>query len=261
MAVGHAEQVTYIRKQRARRWRLLVVPVVVAGGTITAIILPPDSSPSGPKRSSPAPSSSVSPSPSRPSSATGSPSAQAQAKASASAARASGSAKAVAQPVRTGTADTPETGPPPSTESGDTTLSPGSVSRLRNVSADQCVSGDGSVYPDSGTCTSSDAYTWTLRPSSGGTFELVNRASGKCLSAPFDNNYETQLEACGGVGGTGYQHWRIGSTTAAGKTLKNTETGHCLEIASPAYGGAKQVMVTTCNSDEPQQLWKDGGTA
>ncbi|MFF7602109.1 hypothetical protein [Streptomyces mirabilis] len=49
--------------------------------------------------------------------------------------------------------------------------------------------------------------------------------------------------------------------TAAGQTLKNTKTGHCLEIASPAYGGGKQVMVATCNSDEPQQLWNNGATA
>jgi hypothetical protein len=135
------------------------------------------------------------------------------------------------------------------------------VSRLRNVSADQCASGDGSVYPGFGACDSSDAYAWTLRSSGGGTFELVNRASGNCLSAPFNNNYAAGLEACGGVGGTGYVVWRIGSTTAAGQTLKNTRTGHCLEIASPAYGGGKQVMVATCNSDEPQQLWNNGGTA
>ncbi|MET7723076.1 RICIN domain-containing protein [Streptomyces mirabilis] len=134
------------------------------------------------------------------------------------------------------------------------------MSRLRNVSANQCASGDGSVHPGFGTCDSSDAYAWTLRSAGGGTFELVNRASGNCLSAPFNNNYRAGLEACGG-GGTGYVVWRIGSSTAAGQTLKNTETGHCLEIASPAYGGGKQVMAATCNSDEPQQLWNNGGTA
>jgi len=252
VAVGHADQV-YIRKQRARRLRLLVVPVVVGGGVITGIMLVPDSSPSNPERSSPAPSTSALPSPSGPSSATGSP--------SASAPRASASAAAVVQPVRTGAAVTSQAGPPPTEESKATTLSPGSVSSLRNVSTDQCVSGDSPGYPSFGTCSSSDAYAWMLRSSGGGTFELVNRASGNCLSAPFNNNYAAGLEACGGVGGTGYEHWRIGSGTAAGRTLKNTETGHCLEIASPAYGGGRQVMVATCDSGDPQQLWRNGGTA
>ncbi|MER5660495.1 hypothetical protein [Streptomyces mirabilis] len=95
-------------------------------------------------------------------------------------------------------------------------LSPGSVSRLRDLSANQCASGDGSVYPGFGTCDSSDAYVWTLRSFGGGTFELVTRASGSCLSAPFNRS----------------PPWR----TAA-------------------------VMVATCNSDEPQQLWNNGGTA
>ncbi|MEU6367981.1 RICIN domain-containing protein [Streptomyces sp. NPDC046931] len=253
VAVGHAGHVTYIRKQRARRMRLLVVPVLVAGGTITAITLVPDSSPPGRGRSSSVPSSSVAPPPSGPPSATGSPSASA----SASVARVSGSAAAVAQPAQTSAAVTPEAEPPPSGEPAATRLSPGSVSRLRNVSTGQCVSGDGSVYPGYGTCTSSDAYAWTLRSFGGSTFELVNRASGNCLSAPYNNNYAAGLEACGGVGGTGYQHWRMGSPTAAGQTLKNTETGHCLEIASPAYGGGNQVMVATCNSDERRQLWKN----
>lgn len=124
------------------------------------------------------------------------------------------------------------------------------------------MSGDASsVYPSFGTCGSSDAYAWTLRSSSGDTFELVNGAGGKCLSAPFNNDYAAQLETCGGVGGTGYIHWRLGSPTSTGQTLKNTETGHCLEIATPSFGGAKQVMVTTCDGGQTQQLWKDGGNA
>lgn len=258
VAVGHADHVTYIRKQRARRLRMLVVPVVVVGGTITAITLAPDSPPSSPGRSSPAPWFSATRSPCGPPSATGSPSATASP--SAPIVRASGSAAAVDQPERTGAAAMPEAGAPPSAKSGATKLSPDSVSRLRNVSTNQCASDDGSVYADFGTCDSSDAYAWTLRSSGGDTFELVNRASGKCLSAPFGNNYRAGLETCGGVGGTGNVAWRIGSSTGAGQTLKNTNTGNCLEIASPAYGGGKQVMVATCNSDEPQQLWNNGGT-
>jgi hypothetical protein len=90
----------------------------------------------------------------------------------------------------------------------------------------------------------------------GGAFELVNRASAKCLSAPFNNDYSTQLEACDGPGGTGYVKWSLGTAAAAGQPLKNTDTAHCLEIAAPPFGGAKQVMVTTCNSTRREQLWK-----
>jgi hypothetical protein len=55
--------------------------------------------------------------------------------------------------------------------------------------------------------------------------------------------------------------WHIGSTTAAGQTLKNSATGWCLEIASQPYYPQAQVMVTTCNSNERQQLWKSGLTS
>ncbi|SDO82692.1 Ricin-type beta-trefoil lectin domain-containing protein [Lentzea jiangxiensis] len=100
-----------------------------------------------------------------------------------------------------------------------------------------------------------------MRPSGGDSFELVNRASGKCLSAPTVNNYAVQLDPCDGSIGNGNLHWRIGSTTAAGQTLQNTETGHCLIIDSPPFGGSSQVMVTTCNSDQSQQLWRNDETA
>ncbi|MFF7923187.1 hypothetical protein ACFZDP_18725 [Streptomyces mirabilis] len=95
VTVGHADHVTRIRKQRARRSRMLVVPVVVAGGTITVIALWPDSPPSGPGRCSTAQWFAATPPPSGPPSATASPSAPIV--------RVSGSAAAVAQPERTGT--------------------------------------------------------------------------------------------------------------------------------------------------------------
>ncbi|MFI7296984.1 RICIN domain-containing protein [Streptomyces sp. NPDC050121] len=272
VAIGHAENVAITesvagRDRRVRRLRMVIVPVVVVGGTITAIVLLPglpDSSPgsSGPERTLPTPSlsastsASPSPSPSGSPPATRSPSAPA-------AAGSSGSAKPVVQPVQTrtnprsNTGSTPDAGTPPPAKSESAALSPGSVSTLRNASNDQCVYGtDGDVYPGFGTCSSSDAYTWTLRSTGGGTFELVNRASGKCLSAPFNNDYTTQLEACDAPGGTGYVKWSLGTSTSAGRLLKNTATGHCLEIAAPPFGGTKQVMVTTCNSTRREQLWK-----
>ncbi|MGW1778573.1 RICIN domain-containing protein [Streptomyces sp. NPDC002143] len=166
----------------------------------------------------------------------------------------------MAQPVQTNAGSTRDAGTPSSEKSEAATLSPASASTLRNTSNDQCVFGnEGDVYPGFGTCSSSDAYAWTLRSASGGAFELVNHASGKCLSAPFNNDYSAQIEACDGPGGTGYVQWKFGTSTTAGQTLKNTTTGHCLVITTPAFGGAKQVMVTTCDSGEPEQLWRTAG--
>ncbi|MFF3129844.1 RICIN domain-containing protein [Streptomyces sp. NPDC057908] len=141
--------------------------------------------------------------------------------------------------------------------SSPATLSPGSVSRLKNAATHQCVSADDSVYPSIGTCSSSDTYTWTLRRSDGDTFELVNRASGHCLAAPYSNDSSAVTTRCGDEYSGGYIHWRMETTTAAGQTLKNTETNRCLEIDSTPYNGVK-ALVTTCNSDEPQQLWTRG---
>ncbi|MFC9758668.1 caspase family protein [Streptomyces sp. NPDC056921] len=138
--------------------------------------------------------------------------------------------------------------------SSPATLSPGSVSRLKNAATHQCVSADDSVYPSIGTCSSSDTYTWKLRPSDGDTFELVNRASGHCLAAPYANDSSAVTTRCGDDYSGGYVHWRVETITAAGQTLKNTETNRCLEIDSTPYNGVR-ALVTTCNSDEPQQLW------
>ncbi|MBD0746018.1 hypothetical protein BG418_30755 [Streptomyces sp. CBMA152] len=149
--------------------------------------------------------------------------------------------------------------PPANPPSSTATFSPGTTARLQNSQTHQCVSGDGNVYPGYGSCSASYADTWTLRSTGSGTFQLVNRASGNCLSAPNVNDYTAQMSSCnGGFGGTGYVHWRVGTTTSGGQTLENTETGHCLEISAPPYGGTPGPMVTTCDSDQSQQLWRNG---
>ncbi|MFG2191413.1 ricin-type beta-trefoil lectin domain protein [Streptomyces sp. NPDC048639] len=140
-------------------------------------------------------------------------------------------------------------------------ISVGDDSRLQNAGTQHCVPGGGSVYPAYGSCSASDAYVWTFRSTGDDTFKPVNRASEKCLAASYNNDYAAGLEPCSGIDGTGYVHWRVGKTTAAGETLKNTETGHCLLLDTPAYGGSEQVMVTTCDSDQPRQLWKGSGSS
>ncbi|WP_438490243.1 RICIN domain-containing protein [Streptomyces sp. S186] len=137
--------------------------------------------------------------------------------------------------------------------SNPTTLSPGSSSHLQNVEARKCVAGDG-TFMSIGSCSASYAYTWKLLPTAGNTFELVNRASGSCLTAPPGNDYQVSLTNCS----AGNIHWRIDTTSAAGQTVKSAETDHCLEIDSQPFSGTL-VMVTTCNSDDPKQLWRGGG--
>lgn len=133
-------------------------------------------------------------------------------------------------------------------------LSPGSQSQLKNSANRQCVSGDSGngSSPSFGTCDASYAYSWKLRPIDDNAFQLVNRANGFCLGAPNVNNYFAGLATCG----YGADQWRIASTTTAGQTLENTAYGNCLEISQTFMG--EHVMVTTCNSDDPKQLWSGG---
>lgn len=229
-------------RPRVLRFVLLVVlPVVIVSEALVVVALMPHGS-SPPDQGQPSPSSS-----------TRSPAADSSL--SSPAANAPGSSPTDSRASQPSTGNAPAT---PPHKSQPAALSPGSVAHLHNASTDQCVSGEGSVYPGFGTCTASYAYVWTLRSSNGGTFELVNRASGNCLGAPYNNNYLAGLGPCNGTGGTGYVRWRIGSTTDAGQTLENADTGGCLAITSPAYGGGNQVMVTTCNGEQPQQLWGNG---
>jgi hypothetical protein len=58
---------------------------------------------------------------------------------------------------------------------------------------------------------------------------------------------------------SGSPYWLIRNTTAEGQTLENTDTKHCLEINKPTYG-SEAPMVTTCNSADPRQLWRNHST-
>ncbi|GAA1378182.1 RICIN domain-containing protein [Catellatospora chokoriensis] len=207
-----------------RRGILLTLPVIVAGAIMAVTLMPDSSTPPDTKGPPASPSPSGPPSPSPATRASRTP---------------------TVKPSRSGAAKA-------------TAFKPGSVSRIRNASIGQCVSGE-DFSPGYGPCSSSHAYEWTFRDTGGGTFELVNRASGKCLEAPYTENSGAGLAHCSGLGGTGYSHWRIESTTDRGQTLQNTDTGQCLAIASAPYGGGKAVMLTTCDSDQPVQLWRNSG--
>lgn len=113
--------------------------------------------------------------------------------------------------------------------------------------------------PDSGTHPIPESGSKADILSPGSVASLRNASTAQCVSGDATSVHPSHGTR-GGVGGTGYAQWRVGTSTSSGQTLKNTDTGHCLVIASPPYGGAEQVMVTTCDSGQAQQLWGDGGT-
>jgi hypothetical protein len=95
----------------------------------------------------------------------------------------------------------------------------------QSAATHQCILDDGSSTNSSvGTCSSSAAYTWTLRPSGSGTFQLVNRASGRCITETGFGG-PVWVEACGVTNDN--SRWRTGATTASGQNLQNVETEGC----------------------------------
>ncbi|GHF44332.1 hypothetical protein GCM10010218_27070 [Streptomyces mashuensis] len=270
ISIGWAERVLIKVREHRSRILFVVVPVVTTGGAFLAGTLVPHES-AAPEhgsqgRGKPSPSVLSSPSPAGSSSASPSASAVSPPPPVPMATRApagpdphddSGGGPA---PGRSpDPAPTAQGGAPGPRAAGTGTLSPGARSHLENVAQQQCLSGD-DFSPAFGPCGAGSSYSWTLRSTGGGAFTLVNRASGKCLTAPNNNNYAAGLNPCGWGAN---EHWHIDTSASAGQTLQNNETGHCLTIAPPQIGfnGANQVQVATCNSDDPRQLWKGGGPA
>ncbi len=232
-----------VSRQSGRRALRILLPVVLAGGTIMVVALMPHrSSPTDQGR--PAPSSSSS-APSAASSPEG------------PATRAPDPSPIGSEESQRGPEDSSTALPLPPENSQPITLSPGADAHLQNVATNQCVFDNSSGYAGFEICGASYAHVWTLRRSQGEAFQLVNSASGDCLYAPYGGDGAVGLGSCGGLGVPGHLHWRIGSSTAAGQTLENTEAGNCLAITTPRYGGGNQVMVGTCDSDSPEQLWKN----
>ncbi|MFI1100374.1 protein kinase [Streptomyces melanogenes] len=146
---------------------------------------------------------------------------------------------------------------PPAQTGGSTIGSPGTY-RVKNVSNSQCLSAGG-TSASYGPCESTASYAWTFKYASDGSFQLINRGSGYCLVGGSDfgggggfTGYATTFP-CGQTAGG--QHWRIGTRTSSGSTIKNTSSGDCLEV------GSNGAMVTPCDSTQHAQLWVSGGAA
>ncbi|WUT80569.1 hypothetical protein OG896_33335 [Streptomyces sp. NBC_00669] len=105
--------------------------------------------------------------------------------------------------------------------------------------------GNGSMFAQTGTCSpeNSPYYEWTFKPASSGTFEVINKGNGYCLTGFLSDNW-VSAAPCGSTG----QYWRIGSAKSAGSTLENTSSWQCMNLDTEA-------KVTACNASSSSQLW------
>ncbi|MFJ9057025.1 protein kinase [Streptomyces sp. NPDC102409] len=124
------------------------------------------------------------------------------------------------------------------TGSGGTTT-PSGTHRYRNGDNNKCLV---TVYgsTDDGDCADPSA-TWTVRNLSGGSFELVNKQSGRCLSA----NMLNQAVFVGACDGAGPRRWRAGS----GGSIVSVYNSGCLDLA---FGGG--IAASSC-AGEASQRW------
>lgn len=245
------------RDKRDRRTRVIpvVVPVVVvATGTTLAFTLLPYTFDAG-DAAGPTPSATVTasaiatPSGTAGGTAKTSPSAGASSSKSAEKSgssgspespRAAGAEDAAPDPddagAKGGTGGGEDSGP----DTGTVTKAPSAGgSTLRNAESGLCLTasknaGYGNV--SMGDCAAA-AAGWSLRSVSSGTYRIVHRTSGNCLSA-----YGAMHSAS--CGADDAQEWRLGP----GGTVVLTKTGRCLDHARP--GG--MIMVRECDGSAGQ---------
>ncbi|MFD4261341.1 protein kinase [Streptomyces sp. NPDC058534] len=111
---------------------------------------------------------------------------------------------------------------------------------LRNGSTGRCVTASaGGVRP--GSCTA-EAAVWDLRGTSSGTYRIVHRASGNCLSS----YGALHSGACSSQSG---QEWRLGS----GDSVVATNTGKRMEESTVSG----TIMMQTCDGSALQR-WARG---
>ncbi|WP_406145787.1 protein kinase domain-containing protein [Streptomyces sp. NBC_01012] len=122
-------------------------------------------------------------------------------------------------------------------DGGSTT--PSGTHRYRNGNNNKCLI---AVYgsSDAGDCSDPSA-TWTVRTVSGGSFELVNKQTGRCLSANMIGQ-AVFTEACDEAGA---RRWRAGSKGS----IVSVSNGGCLDL-----GLGSGIAANTCGG-EASQRW------
>jgi hypothetical protein len=123
-------------------------------------------------------------------------------------------------------------------------------SEIKDVGASVCVSGQ--TGEGAQACDGSTTVGFHTVAVSGG-FELVNQATGLCLTNLTTQNDIAYTASCD----TMYPSeivWNVGTTTSKGGTLTNS--GLCLVYAA---GSSPSLATESCDTSNPEQLWYDGG--
>ena len=138
---------------------------------------------------------------------------------------------------------------------GTGTIGSAGTYRIRSAADGGCLeqdtsSGAPSTYAVSRSCASGpNPYSeWTFSPGPSGTFRVINRGTGDCLTAFMANGW-INMDACGSTSG---QYWEIGARTSSGSTLESTTYWQCMQMANDAE-------VVPCDTSQSAQLWSDGG--
>ncbi|WP_411122382.1 protein kinase domain-containing protein [Streptomyces sp. x-19] len=254
----------HVRERRRKRLLLAVVPVIVVGGgtTLALQLLPNALTLHDDGRPAPSPSVSAQLHPTGPSSGAGragSPSGRPTPGRSPQPGGSDGTTGAAGpggdQGASSGARQDPgggggaTGGAGESTGAGGTTIgqpsqapTPGGYQRLKNGGNGRCLIE--TVYgntPAIGDCTGDPSASWTYHRASGGTFTVVNRRTGDCLTAGMPGNNALSV-TCGGAG----QVWRTG----AGGSLYSVSNSQCLDIA---FGGG--VATAACEPGKTSQRW------
>ncbi|MER7986814.1 protein kinase [Streptomyces noursei] len=253
-----------VRERRRKRLLLAVVPVIVVGGgtTLALQLLPNAATLHDDGRPAPSPSVSAQLHPTAPSSGAGragGPSGRATpghapqpaGSNGATGATGPGADKGASSGSRqdsgggagaTGGAGGSAGAGGPATGQPSPDPAPGGYQRLRNGGNGRCLieTAYGNT-PAIGDCTGDPSASWTYHQASGGTFTVVNRRTGDCLTAGMPGNNSLSV-TCGGAG----QVWRAG----AGGALYSVSNGQCLDIA---FGGG--VATAACEPGKASQRW------
>ncbi|GAA3071772.1 hypothetical protein GCM10017562_43940 [Streptomyces roseofulvus] len=154
----------------------------------------------------------------------------------------------------TTTAPRPTTAAPrPTATSGGGGSGPSGTYSLENATSGNCLAENDQGYAvvvtvmACGSKPESTSYAWTYRPNGDGTFRLVSRKSGQCLQ--FTSAIDASIATCNGASN---QSWKFGTSTSAGRQVKNVSNGQCLTNSTFVIGYACQTSYAT-------QFWRNIG--
>lgn len=96
-------------------------------------------------------------------------------------------------------------------------------------------------------CLNGTNQQWTVRPATGGSYQIVGRASGKCLDARgygTANGTPIQLWTCLNDGAN--QRWRFSQTSSGDYEVVGEASGRCLDVTGYGTADGAQIQLWTC---------------